>query len=95
MVDEIEEKVISKYNMNRADYEQSFLARVDKCPQLQEIEKFMTTTIELAAKGQIVLPKTAIPSQLTPLKVFELAVNSERSKAKALVSSFSEYIKVG
>lgn len=95
MVDEIEEKVIAKFNMNRADYEQSFLARVDKCPELQDIEKFMTTTIELAAKGQISLPKTAIPPQLTPLKVFEMVVNSERTKTKTLVNSLAEYIKAG
>jgi hypothetical protein len=95
LVEKIENEVISKHNMNRADYEASFTARVEANPQLKAIEDYMVETMNRAGNGSIVLPKTDIPAILTPLKIFELLVNSERTKMMKVAGVFVEYIRSG
>ena len=94
-MEKIEEKVIRDHNMNRADYEASFNARAEHVPALKEIEEYMVQTMTRAGNGQIILPKVPVPAQLTPLKVFELLVNSERTKIVKVAAVFAEYIRAG
>jgi len=95
LVEKIENEVITRHNMNRADYEACFAARAEKVPALKEIEDYMVQTMTQAGNGQIILPKVPIPSQLTPLKVFELLVNAERTKIVKVAGVFAEYIRAG
>jgi hypothetical protein len=95
LVEKIEEEVISRHGMNRGDYEASFNARAESVPALKEIEEYMVQTMSRAGNGQIILPKVPVPPQLTPLKVFELLVNSERTKIVKVAGVFAEYIKAG
>lgn len=95
MVDQIESQVLAKHNMNRDDYEASVAERVDKNEELKAIEEYMIETMNRAGTGSIVLPKIAIPDALTPLKVFELLVISERSKIQKVAGVFVEYIRKG
>lgn len=55
----------------------------------------MVNTMTQAGNGILALPKGPIPAQLTPLKVFELLVNSERTKIIKVASVFAEYIRAG
>jgi hypothetical protein len=95
MVEKIESEVIAKHNMTRADYEASFAARVESNPELRKIEEYMVQTMNRAGNGQISLPKIDIPEVLSPLKVFELMVESERTKIQKVAGVFAEYIRAG
>ena len=95
MVEKIESEVIARHNMNRADYEASFIARVDQNATLKQIEAYMSHTLQRAGLGMISLPKVSIPEVLTPLKVFELLVESERTKIQKVAGVFAEYIRKG
>ena len=55
----------------------------------------MVNTMTQAGNGILALPKGPVPAQLTPLKVFELLVNSERSKILKVAGVFAEYIRAG
>jgi hypothetical protein len=95
LVDQIEGQILAKHGMNRDDYEASVAERVDKCAELKEIEEYMIETMNRAGTGSIVLPKVAIPDALTPLKVFELMVQSERAKIQKVAGVFVSYIRRG
>jgi hypothetical protein len=95
MVEKIENEVITKHGMNRAEYEASFANRVDVVPELKAIEDYMVDTMNRAGNGSIVLPKVGIPEVLTPLKVFELLVESERAKIQKVAGVFADYIRAG
>lgn len=95
LVEKIENEVITRHGMNRDDYEASFNARAEKVPALKEVEDYMVKTMTLAGNGQIALPKVPVPAALTPLKVFELLVNSERTKLLKVAGVLAEYIRAG
>lgn len=95
MVEKIESEVIAKHNMTRANYEASFTARVGSVPALKEIEDYMVKTMNQAGTGNITLPDTEIPAVLTPQKVFELLVNSEKGKIQKIAEVFADYIRAG
>jgi hypothetical protein len=95
MVEKIESEVIAKHNMNRADYEASFTARVAAVPELKAIEDYMVKTMNQAGTGNITLPNAEIPAVLTPQKVFELLVNSEKGKIQKIAAVFADYIRAG
>lgn len=77
-IEKIENEVTSRHNMNRFDYKASTEARAEKVPALKEIMEYMIQTLIHAGKGHLILPLANIPPELSPLKVFELLVNSER-----------------
>lgn len=95
LVEKIENEVITRHNMKRDAYEASFNVRAEKVPALKEIEEYMVQTMTRAGNGQIILPKVPVPPQLTPLKVFELLVNSEKTKILKVAGVFAEYIRAG
>ena len=106
MVEKIENRVIASHGMNRKDYEASFLARIDKnkyylpyyfliFSELKNIERFMEATMKKAGYGQMILPKIDIPKQMSPAKVFELFVKTERKKILKVANIFAEYIRSG
>jgi len=81
--------------MNKEDYEASVKARINDIPELKKIEEFIHQAMTRAGNGLITLPKISIPEVLSPVKVFELMIQSERSKIQKITEVFAEYIRKG